>query len=83
MTKCILVAVLALALGGCAGLSVPDALAKLDELTLQCRGAVSKLSDRGINVVSADECDKSASQARAKLVELLDRLREELRKAGV
>ena len=79
-----LIAVLLLTtLVACAGLSVPDMLAKLDDLTTQCHGLVNRLEAKGINVTTSAECDKAAAQARAKLTELLDRLRAELVQAGV
>lgn len=70
-------------LPACAGLSVPDMLAKIDDLTTQCHGLVGRLEAKGINVTRSEECDKAAAQARAKLTELLDQLRAQLAKAGV
>lgn len=74
---------LSLALFACAGLSVPDLLAKLDNLNTECHGLVDRLAAKGIKVTTSGECDKAAAQARDKLTELLDRLRAELTKAGV
>lgn len=70
-------------LPACAGLSVPDMLAKLDDLTTQCHGLVGRLEAKGVQVTKREECDKAAAQARAKLTELLDQLRAELVKAGI
>lgn len=70
-------------LSACAGLSVPDLLAKLDNLNTECHGLVDRLAAKGIKVTTAEECDKAAAQARDKLTQLLDRLRAELAKAGV
>lgn len=70
-------------LTACAGLSVPDALAKIDKLNLECHGAIDKLNAKGVVTVNGSACDKAAGEARDKLVELLDKLRAELAKAGV
>lgn len=70
-------------LPACAGLSVPDMLAKIDDLTTQCHGLVGRLEAKGIQVTKREECDKAATQTRDKLMNLLDQLRAELDKAGV
>lgn len=70
-------------LSACAGLSVPDALARLDDLNTECHGLVGRLSAQGIRVVTSDQCDSAAAEARDKLIELLDQLREQLAKSGV
>ena len=81
--KSLTVVMLLTTLVACAGLSVPDMLAKLDDLNTQCHGLVDRLEAKGIKVTTSEECDKAAAQARAKLTELLDRLRAELAQAGV
>lgn len=79
----LLICVVALVLSACAGLSVPDALAKIDDLNTECHGLVDRLEGQGINTVTGAHCDKAAAEARDKLIELLDQLRAQLAKSGV
>lgn len=71
-------------LTGCSTIqTVADLFAGVDKLSSECRDGVAKLSAKGINVVTAAECDKAAAQAKSELQKVVDRVRAELAKAGL
>jgi hypothetical protein len=69
---------------GCGTINtVADVFASVDKLNAECQAGVVKLSAKGINVVTVEDCAKSAAASKDKLTEVLGKVRAELNKAGI
>jgi hypothetical protein len=81
----VLVAIaIAMMASGCAAIQkVGDLFAGVDKLNAECHVGVTKLALKGINVVTIEQCDKAAAEAKTKIQELVDKVRAEIAKAGL